>query len=101
MCGDRTDARNLIGAYRHAQSCAAHKQRPVCLALRDQSRRRNGDMRVRRVLVRADTYVGDFDDPIIRAQITFERFLVFVSGIVGTDDDPQPLQHQPSLLRSA
>ena len=94
MRGDRTNARHLVGAYRHAQSRSAHQQRPVCLALGDQSSRRHGDVRVSGVLVRADPYVGDFDDSIISAQITFERFLVFVSGIVGTDDDPQTLRHQ-------
>jgi hypothetical protein len=59
-------------------------------------------VRVGGVLVGSDADIGDLGDPGIRREIAFERLLVLISRIVGTDDDPQSRRHVTGLLsRSA
>src|SRR6476661_8586737 len=87
--GDGPDAGDLVRGDGHAQAGAADQQGAVSLAGGDQFGGGDGHGRVGSVAGGVDADVGHGLDQVGGLQVGLEGFLVFESGVVGSDDQAQ------------
>src|SRR5690606_5833636 len=96
--GHGADPGHLVGADRDAEPGAADQQRTVGLALGDQLRRGDGDVRVGGVLLGGDPDVDQLADPVVGVEVGLQDLLVLQAGIVTADHDPPlRLTHRGAL----